>query len=69
MITVSFRFAHSFKIMRLPKPIIHFRAHLQPVQVLCSGIGGKIDVLYIHCLDGRVSEAFEVWDLVEDVVC
>ena len=55
--------------MRIPKPIILFRAPLQPVQVLCSGRGGKIDVPYIRCLDGRVPEAYELWDIAEDEFC
>ena len=40
--------------MRLPQPIIPFRAPPQPVQVLLSGRGDKIDVPYIRCLNGRV---------------
>ena len=54
--------------MRILKPIIPFRAPPQPVQLLRSGRGGKIDVLYIRCLNGRVPEAFELWDLSEDGV-
>ena len=68
MLAVSCRFAHSFKIIRLPHPIIPFRVPSQPVQVLCSGRGGEIDVPYILCLDGRVPEAFELWALAEDGV-
>ena len=54
--------------MRLLQPIIPFRAPPQPVQVLCSGRGGEIDVPYIRCLDGRVPEAYELWALSEDGV-
>ena len=68
MITVSCRFAHIFKIMRLPQPIIPFRAPTQPVQVLCSGKGGKINVLYISCLNVWVPEVYAFWDLAEDGV-
>ena len=66
MITVSCRFAHSFKIMRIPQNVIPFRVLPQPVQALLSGRGGKIDVPYICCLDGRVPEAYELWDFAQD---
>ena len=65
MITVSCRFAYSSKIMCIPHPVIPFRVPPQPVQALCSGRGGKIDVLYIRCLDGRVPEAYELWAISE----
>ena len=68
MITVSCCFAHSFKIMRVPQPIIPFRAPLQTVQVLRSVRGGKIDVMYIRCLDVGVTEAYDFWDFAEDRV-
>ena len=68
MITVSCRFAHSFKIMRIPQPIIPFRDPPQPVQVLCSGRGGEIDVPYTRCLNGWVPKCYELWDLAEDGV-
>ena len=68
MITVSCRFAHIFKIMRVPQPIIPFRVPPQPVQDLISGRGGEINVPYIHCIDGRVPEACELWALAEDGV-
>ena len=55
--------------MRLPQPIIPFRAPPQPVQVLRSGGGEEIEVPYIRCLDGRVPECYEVWALAEDRVC
>ena len=54
--------------MRVPKPIIPFRAPPQPFQVLRSGRGGEIDVRYTRCLDGRVPEAYELWALAEDRV-
>ena len=66
---VSFRFAHSFKIMRVPQPVISLRVHQQPIQALRSCGGGEIDVPCIRCLDGRVPEAYEIWALTEDGVC
>ena len=68
MITVSCRFAHSFKIMRITQPAIPFVFRPHPSQALRSGRGGEIDVPYIRCLGGRVPEAFELWDLAEDGV-
>ena len=51
--------------MRIPQPVTPFRVSPQPVQSLRSGRGGKINVLYIRCLDGRVHEAFKLWALAE----
>ena len=68
MITVSCRFAHSFKIMRIPQPIIPVRALPQPVTVLWSGSADVIKVPYIRCLNGRVPEAFEHWAIADDGV-
>ena len=68
MIKLSCRFARSFKIMRIPQPIIPFRAPPQPVTVLRSGSADVIDVLYIRCLNGRVPECYELWDFAEDGV-
>ena len=50
------------------QPIIPFCAPPEPVQVICSGRCGEINVPYIRCLDGRLPEAYELWDLTEDVV-
>ena len=50
MITVSFRFARSFKIMHVPQPIIPFRAPSQPFQVIRSGRGGEINFPYISAV-------------------
>ena len=69
MITVSCRVAHSFKIIRIPQPIILVRAPLQPVTVLWSGSADALKVPYICCLNGRVPEAFELWALADDRVC
>ena len=68
MITVSCRFAHSFKIMRIPQPIIPVRAPPQPVTVLRSGSSDVIKVPYICCLNGRVPKAFERWALADEGV-
>ena len=68
MITVSCRFAHSFKIMRVPQPIIPLCAPWQPIQVLLFDRGDKIDVPYIRCLGDWVPEAYELWALDEDGV-
>ena len=68
MITVSCRFAHSFKIMRIPQPIILFRDPPQPGTVLRSGSGDKVKVPYFCCLNGWVPECFELWALAEDIV-
>ena len=69
MITVSCRFAHSFKIMRIPQRIIPFCAHQKPVTVLHSGIADVIEVPYIRCINGRLPECFELWALAEDGFC
>ena len=68
MITVSYCFDHGFKIMRTPQPAIPFVVPPHLVQALRSGRGGKIDVPYIRCLDGRVPKDFEHWALAEDKV-
>ena len=68
MIKLSYRFAHSFKMMRIPQPIIPVCAPPQPVTVLWYGSADALEVPYIRCLNGRVSEAFEVWALAEDRV-
>ena len=66
MLTLSCRFAHSFKIVRIPQPIIPFRAPPQPVTVLRSGSGDEIELSYIHCLNGRVPKCYKLWALAED---
>ena len=69
MITVSFRFARSFKIMCIPQPIIPVCAPPQLVTVLRSGSADLIEVPYIRCLNRRVPEDFELWALANDGVC
>ena len=66
MITVSCRFAHGFKIMCIPQPIIPVRAPPQLVTVIWHGSVDASKVPYIRCLNGQVPEAFEVWALAED---
>ena len=66
MITVSCRFAHNLKIMRIPHPIIPVHAPPQPVTVLQSGSADVIEVPYIRCINGRLPKAFEFWALAED---
>ena len=61
IITVSYRFAHIFKITP-------FRAPPQPVLVLRSVSTDVIEVTYIRCLNGRVPEDFELWVLAGDGV-
>ena len=68
VITVNCRFAYSFKIMRVPQPIIPVRSPLQPVTVFQSGSADVIKVPYIRCLNGQVPEAFGLWDLADDGV-
>ena len=55
--------------MRIPQTITPFRAPPQPVTVLCSGSGDKVEVPYIRCLNGPVPDCFELWALAEDGVC
>ena len=68
MITVSCRFAHSFKIMRIPWNIIPVRAPPQQVTVIWSSSAVVTEVPYIRCLNGWVPEAFELWALADDGV-
>ena len=58
MVMVSCCFAHSFKIMHIPQPIILYRAPPQPVIILRSGRDNLIEVPYIRCLNGRVLKTF-----------
>ena len=68
MITVNCRFAHSFKIMRIPQSIIPVRDPPQPVTVLRSGRADILEVPYIRCLNGQAPKAYELWALADDVV-
>ena len=68
MITVSCRFARSFKIVCLPQPIIPVRGPAQSVTVLWSGSADMLEVPYICCLNWRVPKAFELWALVDNGV-
>ena len=66
MITVCCRFAHSFKIMRIPQPEWTDVILPRTAQDIRSGRGGEIEIAYIHCIDGREPEAFELWAFSED---
>ena len=64
MIAVSFRFAHSFDIMRIRHPIFPVRAPPDPVRVIYSGSDDTIEqVPHIFCINGRVPEMYELWAL------
>ena len=52
--------------MRIPQPGIPEVVPPHPVQDLCSGRGGEIDVMYIRCIEGREPEVFELWAFAED---
>ena len=52
--------------MRITQPSIPEVIPPCPVQALRSGRGGKIEVAYIHCIDVREPEAFEIWAFAED---
>ena len=54
--------------MRIPNPIIPFRAPPKPVTVLRSGSSDVTEVPYIRCLNCRMPEAFELWDLADNGV-
>ena len=68
MITVCFCFAHRFKIMRIPHPGWTEVILSRPAQALLSGRGGKIEVVYFRCINGREPEAFELWAFAEDII-
>ena len=55
--------------MRITQPITPVRATPQPVTVLCTGSSDVIEVPYIRCLNGWVPKAFELWALVDNIVC
>ena len=64
MLAVTYLFAYSFNIMCMRHPIIPVRAPLDPVRVIYSGSDDTIEqVPYIVCLNGRVPEMYELWDL------
>ena len=39
-----------------------------PAQAHCSGRGGEIEVAYIHCINSREPEDFELSDFAEDEI-
>ena len=55
--------------MRILQPIIPVRAPPQLIRVLRSVSADVTEVPYIHCLNGRVPEAFELWALADNGVC
>ena len=55
--------------MLTPQPGIPEVVPPRPVQSLCSGRGGEIDIAYIRCIKGWDPEAFELWDFSEDGIC
>ena len=68
MIMVSCRFAHSFKIMRIPKPGWTDVILPRNDQSFCSGISGEIKIVFICCIDSKDPKNFELWALAEDVI-
>ena len=69
MITISCRFAHSFKIMRIPQPGWADVILPRTAQAIRSGRGEKIDIACIRYIDGRVPKDFELWAFAEDEFC
>ena len=64
MFSVSYLFAYSFNFMCMRHPNVPLRAPPDPVRVLYSGSDNTIkQVPYILCLNGRVSEMYELWSL------
>ena len=69
MFAVSYLFAYSFNIIRMPRPIVPVGAPPDPVRVLYSGSNDTIEqVPYIVCLNGRVPKMYELWILNAQVV-
>ena len=68
MITVICRFAHGFKIMRIPQPEWTDVILPRNAQYICSSRGGEIKIAYIHWIDGKEHKAFELWALSEDKI-
>ena len=70
MFAVSYILAYSSNIMRMRHPIVPGRAPLDPVRVLYSGSDDTIkQVPYILCINGRVPEMYELWNLDAQGVC
>ena len=69
MIQLCCRFAHSFKIIRIPQPGWTKCILLSTAQYLRPGRGGEINIAYIRGIDGREPEDFELWDFSEEIIC
>ena len=69
MIMVCCRFAHSFRIMRIPQPSISEVVPPHPVHALRSGRGGEFEAAYIRCINGREPRDFELLDFTGDGIC
>ena len=52
--------------MRITQRVISEIFPLRPVQRISNGRGGKVDVMYTRCIEGREPEVFELWDFSED---
>ena len=57
------------KIICIPQPGIPEVVPPRPVQILRSGRGGEVDVMYTCCIEGQEPEVFELWDFSEDGIC
>ena len=55
--------------MRIPKPGIPEVFPPRPVQILFSGIGVKVDVMYTRCIEGWETKFFELLDFAKDGIC
>ena len=66
MITACCRFAHSFKIMRIPPPVYSEDFPPRTIQRFISGRGGEVDVLFNRCIKGQEPEVFELRAFAED---
>ena len=54
--------------MRITQSVIPVRASPLPITILWSDSADLLQVPYIRCLNGRMTKAFELWDLAEDGV-
>ena len=66
MITVCYRFAHSFKIMHRRQPVFFEVVPTRTVQILSSGRGGEGDVWFTRCIEGRQPKIYEFWTFADD---
>ena len=66
MITVCYRFAHSFKIMHRRQPVFFEVVPTRTVQILSSDGGGEGDVWFTRCIEGRKPKIYELWTFADD---